>query len=730
MVEQRLEARLARLVGELRTLFADDLGKLLDDGQPRIGERARPGLERYWPDGLPLPLTVAAALDAVDAGRQLVAEAVAGDIRAAVVALVDPIAQRWVLERPEVVDQWTWRNPPRDAADVGPSHGAESALALLRRLATMTAAGGERVLAADFRRFGWWDSALSQAQVAEWAGPRLDKAWRGREGEDVAWARRLDSPLWQPPELPSARLRAELAANGDFAQAIAVPRPDGLASALSPGSVALLYQLERRALAELPEPLDDAAWQAVQSWRSKAPGDAHNAAAEAALAELGDDETKGNADALRQLAAKLCDRCNSFADAVGPAPEMPEGGGPRVVDGMLALDDKLASWLKRVDAEDADKLRAASRQRLDDFNAGRIKAPELFKAWADGGAQRLHQLARVLWRTVVKERWRHGLTKRPALMRVVAVDTLLPLMSRQHTLPGLDDLAVRDHKGRELGRIATVDAATVEMVRAGLHHLGTVTGHRLVRLLVHRAHDQWVAGSRDPRVIFFEGGWSALAEALKVRTRDFTQLRELVEAGKHMTWTHKNSTFDGLWVGRYERGTRAGPGFVEIVAGTALLPNMAAIMAQEGGKTPAARVARRLVPELRHEPPVSVVRELDQGPAWTLHRALIVELVDRAEELHKEGAIHISDERWRELARDARFPLGPLPRLLESWRTSDGKAPALIAEPERGHFTLADDHKLEREFIEDGGRRRIDGRESASKKKANKARRRGRNTKD
>jgi len=117
---------------------------------------------------------------------------------------------------------------------------------------------------------------------------------------------------------------------------------------------------------------------------------------------------------------------------------------------------------------------------------------------------------------------------------------------------------------------------------------------------------------------------------------------------------------------------------------------------------------------------VAAARANDQGAAWTLHRLALIELVDRAEELHREGAIALTPARWHALAADARLPADTLARLLDSWRTGDDAAPALLAEPEPGRFTLADSHAAERDFIADGGRKRTEGREAGRKGKANK----------
>jgi hypothetical protein len=168
------------------------------------------------------------------------------------------------------------------------------------------------------------------------------------------------------------------------------------------------------------------------------------------------------------------------------------------------------------------------------------------------------------------------------------------------------------------------------------------------------------------------------------------------------------------------RGNATRLGVLRIVVCDALAPGLAVQLSQNKDSSLIARTARRLVPELRAEPPVLAVNERLHGPAWTLHRLALVELVDRAEELHAHGMIEINAARWRRLATEAKLPADKLPRLLDSWRTGDAHAPPLLVEPEPGRFTLADPHAAERDFIAEGGRRRTEGREAGRKGKQRK----------
>ena len=111
-------------------------------------------------------------------------------------------------------------------------------------------------------------------------------------------------------------------------------------------------------------------------------------------------------------------------------------------------------------------------------------------------------------------------------------------------------------------------------------------------------------------------------------------------------------------------------------------------------------------------------RDRDQGPIWTLHRLMLVELGDYAEELAQGGSVTITSERWRELAKTAGVPLSIVDRTLDAWVAGeDEKAPALLERTGKGEWTLAEPHAPEREFIAAGGAKRAKGRKRAQRRK-------------
>ena len=211
----------------------------------------------------------------------------------------------------------------------------------------------------------------------------------------------------------------------------------------------------------------------------------------------------------------------------------------------------------------------------------------------------------------------------------------------------------------------------------------------------------------------FEGGWKSVAEALEVPQKHQTDLKRMVKAGAHVEWKVRGlSEHVGLWLYNEKRGSRAGPGYVRIIVNDLLAPGLAPSMT---GSSRTKRLARRLVPELRFDPPVGGIRNNEHGAVWVLSRLFLVHLVTEAEELYRHEGVRIDEETWRRLASEAGLPYQTLDRVLSSWEQGESDAaPALILR-DGERYTLASPHDPEREFIMEGGRRSIEGKKAGQK---------------
>lgn len=352
------------------------------------------------------------------------------------------------------------------------------------------------------------------------------------------------------------------------------------------------------------------------------------------------------------------------------------------------------------------------------------------RATATGRATGLERvLVAALWCDRVRSRHEGALNHSNAypvvaLPRIIVADQLIPAMSRELVVrERTDDAVVLNAHGDLVGHVASQDGhPTLATVSDGLALFGTVPGNRLLRVLLRRAHAAVEAGSHDSRTISFAGGWRDLADAIQYRTRDYGPLRQLANAGQSVRFIAPDVGPAPLWRWSYRYCSRGRAAELAFTLSDALMPGFVVAMKATRNQSVTARLGRRLVPELRYQPPVGTLRQRDHGKAWTLHRLLILEMVDRATEMIIDGGVTIAPSRFSELARRAGLSLRVVPAVIAAWKEGESEtAPSMIAEVERDRFRLSDAHALEQRFIEDGGRQRIAGRAAGLKAAAQRA---------
>ena len=384
-LQPRILARLDQLLARLGGLVDADPAREL---APVPGDLYNPP---SWPEGLPWPLSARQALDAVSGARELLADWIAADIDAAVAALVKPEVHAAALASPDLVAGWRWplltAAMGNGAERCGPSYGPRLALG---RLVRSWHADLDPV---DVGR--WPDGALSHRSVAEWAREPLNRLHPAKPADFKPYMG-LDPEAFAAlyPGKPALGdiLLVDVEAYGEILHIPVLRQASGWPVELHRTTLALLYLVERDALADLPGNLMRAAWLTVRSWASETQGDVHGIAARTAL-----EREAAPAEAADLLARKVHEACAGLVESVAPTPD-PPAFDPQMVperDGMLRLDADLADWLATLDQGEADKVRAAACERLTHY-ASELDARHLFERWTDGTTLRL--VARILWR--------------------------------------------------------------------------------------------------------------------------------------------------------------------------------------------------------------------------------------------------------------------------------------------------------------------------------------------
>jgi len=265
----------------------------------------------------------------------------------------------------------------------------------------------------------------------------------------------------------------------------------------------------------------------------------------------------------------------------------------------------------------------------------------------------------------------------------------------------LDPTTVRDGQGRIVGHVALVNEASLASVYTGLEAMGTVHAHRLFKMLILRSHEVELAGDDRFDVLVFPGGLSEIAQGVGLNPKKHTsKVRDILNAGGCIQWNSGYAEGGGLWTWTH-LPSRGG---LKIKLADVLCPGYAPAMRGDYHK---ARRARRLVPELQHGPPVTG-RNNEHAAIWTLHRRVLVEAVDNSKEMAREGGVLIPGERWQALAKRSNLPPRSVEPVVAAYLEGDGEAPPFLQQVGVDRFTLSDAHELERAFIEDAGRTRIE----------------------
>jgi hypothetical protein len=378
----------------------------------------------------------------------------------------------------------------------------------------------------------------------------------------------------------------------------------------------------------------------------------------------------------------------------------------------------------------------------------------LAKALKGWSSPRLEELTGLVWSTAVQSELRRFKKIRPAVMvrHKTGVDDVLTThpdayLDRQTTLTDDGVVIVSKERGK-LGRVVVPasDAAVLDVIVAGLSSLATPDGHRLRRGLTRLVHNRSQTLDRDDlidaRVVTFAGLEEVAAEFGLSDPRDTRATREMLVAGDALrTWRHGDRIAGGrLWslswsqldplTGAVKRGRPAAGTRLEMQVGTLLVPT-------RDDLTNANDKGRYLVPDLRHDVPVGRLSKELHGAVWTLASRFVAYQVQRADQVARGGGailLPVDPRRgvfgsWRSLIEQSSADPSVVAELWSQrdrvlGTLADGDAPLLKRADGVDRWSLADCHDVERDFIIEGGQKRLDGTRRKARDR-NKSKRKG-----
>jgi len=346
-------------------------------------------------------------------------------------------------------------------------------------------------------------------------------------------------------------------------------------------------------------------------------------------------------------------------------------------------------------------------------------------AWADSRKYAPMAPVKVLAEALWQARVRFMVEARPGGIVTGLHSDVITVMGRQTEMP-LGESVMRDAKGREVADIVLVDASiTEQMVRAGANLFGSLAGHKLINFVVLEAAARSALAEAGqlirPDDLHIDGGMAGLCEllGLPTATTNREMLRNILRAGACLHWRTKVMDHQGSgWWGWNEtigRGRRRGELMI-----TALAPLRPGFAAELSNRKQGRSADRKLVPELRHAPPLLSVRRNERGKVYTFGRLAVSSLVVHADQL--PDGVRILDPDWLRMANEAGLPLGVVDRVLDGFIAGDDESPPLLKR-DGDRYTLSDAHPVERQHIEALGekvrRSRKHGRASAAKRGGN-----------
>lgn len=348
---------------------------------------------------------------------------------------------------------------------------------------------------------------------------------------------------------------------------------------------------------------------------------------------------------------------------------------------------------------------------------------EAWKPWlppSDSGFPVRHMwLVRVLWEDLVQPQLEREVRNPPALTRI-AYGPVVAILSSE------PPLLVNGQTTLDLGLprpcVIQAEVAAIPRVARGIQLFRSIHAHRALFHLAFAAHERALAGQLDPRVLTYEGGFAALAEACGIEGREgATKARELLEAFAALNLSLPGGeSARGLLTFIYGEARRNKKAYLKIVAGLPLLPDYVHELRRVAGTASvAARREQDLIP-LLPVPPV-LGRANDAGAQATLQLRVVAHLRDHAADLAEGRGAPLPLDTWTRLAEESHVPRSLAPKLLPHWREDHQDGPAVLKRVDRDRYTLGDAHAIARAFLEDGGRRSLDSAEAGRRSVAKRA---------
>jgi hypothetical protein len=264
------------------------------------------------------------------------------------------------------------------------------------------------------------------------------------------------------------------------------------------------------------------------------------------------------------------------------------------------------------------------------------------------------------------------------------------------------------------------DALDALMVQKGVDLFGSIPSHKVFRWQMFTGHKQALEGNPDPRLLRVDGGIEYFCcEVLGMSKAQAKMVEQIIEA-QHATslLLPGHSKPSRLLIREYIKQRGRARAQINMILGTTMLPDYVDELKTLAKGRIDLRRWKRLVPVC--DIPPLIGRQNEAGGQATLSMLTVGDFRDHAAELVEDGGTDLLN-RIESLAVKAGVLLHILPALIDRWENDGPDGPAFLHRKGRLH-TLGDAHKTQRDFIEEGGRKELQGSKAGKKGKANRER--------
>ena len=252
-----------------------------------------------------------------------------------------------------------------------------------------------------------------------------------------------------------------------------------------------------------------------------------------------------------------------------------------------------------------------------------------------------------------------------------------------------------------MASITCIDPKITGLVKRGLDSFSSLIAHRLLRWQIRTGFENWLQKKEDPRLISTIGGYKGIANLIGCFSshKAITIVKSLLFAQAYARFSFIDGSCGNMIALRESKHNRKGePYKIDVILGDLLLPNYTHLL-PKGEK-------RRLIPV--PDLPSLIGSNNTHAAQAFLQLLLLEEFSDQSQIFFKKGGIYLPEDKWSDLADEAKLPKSILERVIVGW--IDQK---FLNRTKDNLYTIGEGYPQMIEFLRYQGKQREAGKKAA-----------------